>query len=183
MPLAVAFTVLADPICRLAYGANLASAAKPLEILAPGVVLMGIVILTTSLLVSRKNPRRMVPVTAAVAAVNIVLNLILIPPFGPSGAAASMLATEVIYAAWITRIAAREIGRIDWRPTLAGALAAGAAMAATTLLLSTSLLAALVGGIAVYLIALVAVQWFVSPTDVVFVMSMIRRRLPPGRAA
>ncbi len=183
MPLAVAFAVLAEPICRLIYGANLVSAAKPLQILAPGVVLMGIVILTTSLLVSRKNPRKMVPVTAAVAAVNIVLNLILIPPYGPPGAAAAMLATEVIYAAWITRMASREIGSIDWRPTLAGALAAGAAMAATALLLSASPLAALVAGTAIYLIALVAVQWFVSPRDVVFVMSMIRRRLPSGRAA
>jgi O-antigen/teichoic acid export membrane protein len=183
MPPTVVFAVLASRLCRLIYGATLASAAAPLQILAPCVVLMGMVILTTSLLVSRKNPRKMVPVTAAVAAINIALNLILIPLYGPAGAAAAMLATEVIYAVWITRIASREIGGIEWRPTLVGALTAGAAMAAAELLLSASLLPALVVGTVVYLVALLTVQQFVSPRDVAFVMNMLRRRLLPGRTA
>jgi O-antigen/teichoic acid export membrane protein len=183
MPIAVVFAVLADPICRLIYGATFVSAAAPLRILAPGVVLMGIVILTTSLMVSRENPKRMVPVTAAMAAINIVLNLILIPPYGDSGAAAAMLATEIVYAAWITRMASHRIGAIDWPATLAGALAAGAVMAATGLLLSASLLTALLTATAVYILALVAVERMVSPRDVAFVVSTVRGRLAPGRNA
>jgi O-antigen/teichoic acid export membrane protein len=183
MPLAVAFAVLADPICRLIYGATFVSAAAPLRILAPGVVLMGIVILTTSLMVSREDPKRMVAVTAAMAAINIVLNLILIPLYSDTGAAAAMLATEVVYAAWITRMAARKIGAIDWRATLAGALAAGVVMAAVGWLLDETLLAALIAATAVYIVVLLAVERLVSPRDVAFVMSAVRRRLPSGRPA
>ena len=183
MPLAVAFAVLADPICRLIYGATFASAATPLQILAPCVVLMGIVILTTSLMVSRESPKRMVPVTAAMAGINVVLNLILIPRYGDTGAAAAMLATEVIYAVWITYMAARKIGSIDWRTTLAGAFAAGAAMAAVGLLLSGGLLTALTAATAVYIVVLLAVERLVSPRDVAFVVDTVRRRLSPGRAA
>jgi O-antigen/teichoic acid export membrane protein len=183
MPLAVVFAVLADPICRLIYGATFVSAATPLRILAPGVVLMGIVILTTSLMVSRDDPRRMVPVTAAMAAINIVLNLILIPLYSDTGAAAAMLATEVVYAAWITRMSALKIGAIDWRATLAGALAAGVVMAAVGWLLNESLLAALIAATTAYIATLVAVERLVSPRDVAFVVSAVRRRLPSSRVA
>jgi O-antigen/teichoic acid export membrane protein len=180
-PLAVSFAVLADPICRLIYGATFVSAATPLRILAPCVVLMGIVILSTSLMVSRENPRRMVPVAGAMAAFNLAINLILIPPFGATGAAAAMLATELIYAAWIMRMAARTIGGLRWYPTLAGALAGGVGMAAVGLLLNNHLLAALVAGTAIYLSALLIVEQLVSPSDVTFAMSILRRRLPSRR--
>ncbi len=177
MPLAVVFGVLAVPLCRLIYGATFASAATSLQILAPCVVLMGIVILTTSLMVSRKNPRKMIPVTAAIAGINIVINLILIPRYGDTGAATAMLVTMVIYAVWITRISSHEIGSIEWRTTLAGAIAAGAVMTAAGLLLNSSLLPTLIVGSVVYLIALLAVERFVSPGDVTFVVNMIRRRM------
>jgi O-antigen/teichoic acid export membrane protein len=182
-PLAVSFAVLAEPICKLLYGQAFGAAAEPLRILAPCVVLMGIVILTTSLMVSRRNPARMVPVAAAMAAINIALNLALIPPYGDGGAAAAMLATTAIYAAWIVRMAAHTIGAIRWYPTLAGVLAAGIAMAATGLLLDSHLLAALVAGTAVYLVALLIVERLVSPLDVAFLTSILRRRLPSRRIA
>lgn len=177
-PLAISFAVLADPICQLLYGKTFVSAAAPLRILAPCVVLMGIVILTTSLMVSRENPARMVPVTAAMAAINIALNLLLIPPYGDSGAAGAMLATTAIYAGWIMHMSVRAVGRIDWRSTLAGVLAAGIAMAGVGLLLRSSLLAALVASTAVYLIALLTVERLVNPLDVAFVVRIVRRRLP-----
>jgi O-antigen/teichoic acid export membrane protein len=182
-PLAVGFAVLADPICRLIYGATFVSAAEPLRILAPCVVLMGVVILTTSLMVSRENPRRMVPVAAAMAAVNVAANLVLIPLYGDAGAAAAMLATTALYTAWILRMAARAIGGIAWHSTLAGVLAAAAGMAAAGLLLNGDLLAALVLGTTVYLVVLLVVERLVNPLDLAFVMGIVRRRLPSRRAA
>ncbi len=182
-PLAVVFAVLAEPICRLIYGATFVSAAQPLQVLAPCVVLMGIVILTTSLMVSRESPKQMVPLTAAMAGINIILNLILIPLYRDTGAAAAMLATEVIYAAWITRMAARKVGGIDWRATLPGALAAGAVMALVSWLLEGDLLVALVAASATYILVLAAVERLVSPRDLAFVVTAARRRLPRRRLA
>ncbi|HEV3093270.1 MAG TPA: flippase [Solirubrobacteraceae bacterium] len=178
-PVAVAFLVLAEPICHLIYGTQF-SAAAPLRLLAPGVVLMGVVTLGVSLLVSRENPRRVVLLTAVVAVLNIALNLVLIPLYGVIGAASAMLVTEVIYAAWVLRRAERVVGGLRLRTTLVGALTAALAMTAVSLPLRDSLLAGLLVGGGVYLMVLVAIERVMSPRDVRFALSMIRRRLPRG---
>lgn len=177
MPAAVAFAVLAGPICKLIYGAGF-NAAAPLRVLAPGVVLMGVVILSISLLVSRENPRRMVFLTAVVAGLNILLNLILIPLYGDVGAASAMLVTEAIYVVWVLHRACRAVGGIHLPATLAGALAAGLVMAVVSLPLQDSLLVALAAGGAGYAIVLFAVERLVNPLDVSFALKMVRRRLP-----
>ncbi len=183
MPLAVAFVVVPEPICTLIYGPAFSSAAVPLRILGPGVALIGFVTLTTSLMVARGDPRRMARRTGIMVAVNIALNLILIPPYGVAGAAAAMLATEVIFAVWIARLTVHAVGSIRWLPTVIGSLAGGAAMAAVGLALSYSLLEALVVGGSVYLLALVLVEWLVSPNDVAFVAELMRRRMFSGPAS
>lgn len=182
-PLAVAFAVFASPICQLIYGATFSSAAAPLRILSSGVVLMSVVTLSVSLLVSRENPRRMIALTAIIAAVNVALNLILIPLYSDVGAAAAMLATEVIYVAWVMHRAYRAVrGGIQWRSTLTGALTAGTGMAATGLLLHANLAAALAAGGVVYLVLLVFIERLLSPVDVAFAVGIVRRRLPTRRA-
>lgn len=176
-PVAVAFAVLGGPICRLIYGESFASAGTPLAILGPAVVLLGIVTLSTSLMVSRENPRKMIPVTAAMAAINVGLNLALIPAYGASGAAAAMLATEVIFATWILRMATRAVGSLQWVPTAAGALAAAATMTLVTLALHNTLVAALLCGLGAYLLVLYAVERLLSPGDVeLLTRVMLRRR-------
>lgn len=183
VPIAIAFAVLAEPICRLIYGAAFSSAGVPLRILAPAVIFMGVVTLANSLLISRENPGRMVKLTAAMAVLNIVLNVVLIPPYNDAGAAAAMLITELVYAAWILRMSSREVGGIYWLPTAAGAVVAGGGMTAVTLALRASLWPALGLGGAVYLVVLVVVERVVSPVDVKFVTDMARRRLRSRTAA
>jgi O-antigen/teichoic acid export membrane protein len=179
MPLAVAFAVLASPICQLVYGTTFASAAPPLRVLSAGVVLMSVVTLSVSLMVSREDPRRLVWLTGIIAAVNISLNLILIPLYSDVGAAAAMLATEVLYVTWVMHRAHHAVGGgIQWRSTLPGPLTAGATMATTGLLLHDSLLAALVAGGTVYIVMLIFVERLVAPLDVAFALTMARRRLP-----
>jgi O-antigen/teichoic acid export membrane protein len=177
IPLTVTYAVLAGPICRLIYGSTFASAA-PLRILSPAVVLMGVINLSVALLVSRENPRRIVFLTGVIAALNIALNLILIPIDGDVGAAVAMLATEVIYAIWVMSRASRTVGGLQWRDMLVGTLVAGALMAAVMLLLRASLLAALPAGAAMYVVVLFFVERLRSPQDVAFVVNMARRRLP-----
>jgi O-antigen/teichoic acid export membrane protein len=176
MPVAVAFTVLAVPISRLIYGTGFGSATS-LRILGPGVVLMSIVTLAISLMVSRENPRRMVLPAAAVAALNVVLNLIFIPLYKEVGAASAMLATETVYVVWVLARADRVVGGIDWARTFLGALAGAAAMTAATLPLDGHPLAALACGMAAYVIVLLSVERLVSPLDAAFVADAVRRRL------
>ena len=179
-PVAVAFAVLAEPICRAIYGPSLASAGVPLRILAPAVLLMAIVTLANSLLLSRENPRRMVSLAAAMAAINVALNVALIPPFSDAGAAAAMVATELIYAVWISRIATNALGKTRWLATSAGATAGAACMTIAALLLSGNLWIALTVGGAAYLVSLLAVERIVSSSDVRLLVHMLRR-LQPSR--
>jgi O-antigen/teichoic acid export membrane protein len=170
--------VLADPICRLIYGPEFASAALPLQLMGPGVLLIGFVTLTTSLLVSRGDPRRMASLSGIMVVANVALNFALIPLFDVAGAAAAITATEVVFAVWIAHRAVRMVGKIEWLETTVGALAGGLAMAAVAVPLHNSLAAALAAGLLAYLVALLAVDRLVSPRDVAFVMGMVRRRLP-----
>ncbi|TMK97743.1 MAG: flippase [Actinobacteria bacterium] len=181
-PVAVAFAVLARPICRLIYGSGFSAASLPLRILAPAVLLMAIVTLSNSLMLSRENPRQMVSLAAAMAGVNVVLNLILIPLFSDAGAAAAMLATELVYAACILRMSTGAVGRLGGRTTVAGAGAGAAGMVAVTLLLNGSPWLGLALGGGAYLLGLIAVERLVSPIDVELVTSMVRRLLPSRSA-
>jgi O-antigen/teichoic acid export membrane protein len=181
MPVAVVLTVLAGPICRLIYGDAFASSATPLRILAPAVVLLGLVSLTTSLMLSREKPQRMVRVTALIVFVNLVLNLILIPLYNDAGAAIAMLASELLFTVWTMRMAYTAVGGMEWLPTVAGTLAGGACMAlAMALLLHLSVPLAVASGVLAYVLALLAVERRVSPGDVELVARMLhRRRVPP----
>jgi len=180
-PIAVAFVTLGGPICRLIYGPAFSSAALPLGILGPAVILLGVITLTISLMVSRESPRRMVPVTAAMAALNIAVNLVLIPLYGAAGAAAAMLATEIVYAAWILRIATRAVGGLRWLPTVVGAGAAGAAMTALALALRGAPVVAAAAGVVVYAVVVLAVERLVNPADVELIRSVVGRRRPSRR--
>ena len=182
-PLAVAFIVLGGPICRLVYGSGFDSSATALRILGPGVVLLGVVTLTISLMVSRGQAGRTARLSGIMVATNIALNLALIPVISVTGAATAMLATEVIFTVWIMRRALRMVGHIEWASMLAAPFAAGLGMAAVAALLHTHLAAALAAGLVTYLAVLVAIDWLVSPRDVVFVAGMVRRRLSSRSAS
>jgi O-antigen/teichoic acid export membrane protein len=181
-PLTIVFAVLARPVCELIYGTSFGSAALPLRILAPAVLLISIVTLCVALVVSQANARQVVLPAAAMAALNLALNLILIPLYRDMGAATAMLATESVYAVWMIRLARRAVGSVRWRSMLSGGLVAGVAMAAVTLPLREHLVPAVVAGVLVYAIVLTAVERIVSPRDVSFAMRMVRQRLP-GRTA
>lgn len=177
MPLSVVFMVLPAKICRLIYGPAFGSAATALRILGPGVVLLGVVTLTISLMVSRGQPGRTATLSGIMVAVNIALNLTLIPLFTVAGAATAMLATEVIFTAWIGYRAVKMVGHIEWTSMLVAPLVASVAMAAVAALLHSNLAAALVASSTAYLAVLLVVDWLISPRDVVFVAGMVRRRL------
>jgi O-antigen/teichoic acid export membrane protein len=178
MPVAVAFTALGAPICRLIYGPSFATAGVPLQILGPGVVLYCVVDLTVSLRLAREDPGRMVPLAAAMAAINIALNLILIPRYGDGGAAAAMVFTLAVYSITMGAAANRVVGGLHWVRTCAGPVCAAAAMAGVTLALRGSVWTTLGAGLAVYLGTLVVIERLVSPVDVASATQMLRRLLP-----
>lgn len=177
-PAAVLMAVFPRQISELAFGADFASAAGALRLLAPVVVLMAIVTLSSSLIVSRLDPRRMVAITAAAVAVNLVLNLVLIPPLAEVGAALAMLLTEAAVVVVALRVAVSAVGGVSWPSMVAAPLVAGAAMAGACLALAGMPLLAGSAGLVAYVLVLVALDRRLSPGDIAFVTDLLTRRLP-----
>jgi O-antigen/teichoic acid export membrane protein len=181
-PVAVAFAVLALPLTRLIFGHKLDAAATPLRILAPSVVLLGVITLAASLFVSRRDPRAMVKVTGWMALVNIALNVALIPPLEDTGAAIAMTFTEALYCIVSMRLAIQTAGGVDWPAMVASPLAGGVVAAGVMAALSSSLALALAAGTAAYIVVFVVVERTTAPTDLQFAATMLRRvlRLRPA---
>ena len=180
LPLSVAFGLLAGPLLTATFGDDFTEAAGPLRLLAPAIAMLGIVSLSNAVITSRRDPKIVMYLAAAIAAVNVALNLALIPAYEASGAAAAMLISEALFSAAALTIAARTVGGVEWLRMLAGPLIAGAAMAAVILPLDgTPLLALAAGGLA-YLAVLYTVERLVSPGDVRFATDLLARYLPGG---
>lgn len=177
VPVAVAMAVLAEPLMELLFGAEFADAAGPLRLLAPIVVLLSIVTLSSSLVISRAGPRAILRISGSMVALNVVLNLVLIPPFEASGAAAAMLVTELAFGALALRIAARQSGGLELRSMTAAVGLGGAAMLGTMLLLRGVPVAALAAGLAVYAVVFLILERSISPRDLDFARTLLRRRL------
>jgi O-antigen/teichoic acid export membrane protein len=179
VPLAVVFGVLAEPLCGAFFGSEFEEAAGALRLLAPVIVLDAVATLGGNLVASQGRPGTIIRVIAAVAALNIALNLALIPAFREEGAAGAMLLTEIAFVVAIVAIAARQVGRPHWGSMLAAPAIAGLTMAAVTVAGSASGLA-VAGGILAYFGCFLVVERLVSPDDLSFVARLVRRRLPAG---
>ena len=180
VPCAVMLAVLAEFFSRAIFGPDLVTAAGPLRILSLAVPLYGVFYLSNSLIVSRLGATAMAVIAAGMVAVNVVLNLLLVPEWREHGAAVAMLATEVLAVPVVVAIAARAVGGIRLFRTLGGPLIAGAAMAGAMLALGSPW-PALGGGMFVYAATLIAVERMVAPEDLRLVVAIVRRPPATGR--
>ena len=183
VPCAVPLIVLPRPLLELFFGAGFDEAAGALRALGPTVILLGVVLLAVTLMSSRLEPRRLVVYYAIALVVNVVANLALIPVLDATGAALSMLLTELVLAVLALRACVREVGRLSLPATVAGPLAGGLAMAGVMLALEGLLPVALAAGVVVYFAVLAGVDRFAAPADLSFLVDGVRRRLPGRRAA
>ena len=150
---------LATPIVDLVLGKGYEPAAGLLPVLMLAFVFVSLGYLSGYLVPLVGKQWRLVGYAAFGAVANVVLNLILIPPYGALGAAWATVATELAVngMALVTVFAA-----IGFRPQLgrmAGALLAAAAMAAIVALVGQlGVVAGLVAAGPVYLVALLATR-------------------------
>jgi O-antigen/teichoic acid export membrane protein len=182
-PCAVVLGVLAEPILELIFGARFDAAVTPLRLLALTVVPLGITMLMWVLITARREPRVLVIYSAVTLAVNVALNLALIPPLDADGAALAMFLTYAIAAPMMLRLAIQSVGRIPVGRTVGAPLAGGAAMAVAALALEPWLIAALPAAAAVYAAVFGAVERKLAPADFDFLRSLLARRFRRPRAA
>lgn len=130
VPFAVAAALRGEGVLRILFGSQYAhTAASPLAWLGPTPLLIGFGNLATVALIARHRVRGAVLSSLAALVANVVLNLLLIPSMGPTGAAIANTAAYGFEAIILAVLCARVIGlpRVD--RALVEALGAGGAMA------------------------------------------------------
>jgi O-antigen/teichoic acid export membrane protein len=167
LPIGVAIEVLAATIVRTFFGVGYADSVGALQLLAPTVVLFPVVLLTGYLLIGRNHAVAVTKIYAVGTAVNLALNIVLIPALSLYGAALTTSVCELGLSAALLVAARSETRGASWTRVLLGPAAASAAMGVLLWLMRAHLLAAVVAGGSLYLVALLTIERLVFPGELV----------------
>ena len=134
VPLGVGGTLLAGPVIRLLFGESYAASVPALQLLSWSAVLVTLRGNFRHTLNAVGHQRLDLICAASAAAFNIALNLLLIPRYGITGAAAATVISEIGWFTMARYLFTRHVIRLPllgaiWRP-----LAAGVGMAAALIL-------------------------------------------------
>lgn len=134
LPLSVGLAVLARPLVALALGPGFGSVATPIAVMGAAQWLTFVVMVQGSLVMGGDVVGRGIAVGAVIAAVTVALDLVLVPFYGPAGAAGAMVASWVFSAAALDAFHRRTVGIATPLPS-ARLMAATAAMGVVLLFL------------------------------------------------
>lgn len=116
--------VLAPRLVTLVGGSDYGAAALPLRILALSLPFSAVAMLLVSLLVAHRRERALLPLVVFSIALNLGLNLALIPGYGVAGSATATLVAEAVGCVLLFRLVRRTLGiSLSLRPLLAPATA------------------------------------------------------------
>jgi O-antigen/teichoic acid export membrane protein len=176
LPLAAGALVLADPVVRLVYGNEYATAANALRLLAPAIALYPVAYVAASLLVSQHRQRTMMIVYGLVALENILANFVLIPWLSLNGAALGTSLSQLLVTVALIVVAQQAAGGIQWARVAGGPILATLAATVGMVLLRDELAAAVAAGAVLYLAVLFAFERLRFPDDARAVLDLLPRR-------
>jgi O-antigen/teichoic acid export membrane protein len=130
LPVGLGMVLYAEPLIELIYGSDYDNAVVPLRILGVMTVLFGINSLAATMMIAQNRPRDFALPAGIAIVQNLVLNLILIPPLGATGAAISATVSGFLLAGFTVYMVGRRFGRISVLRVAVAPVLAAAAMAA-----------------------------------------------------
>jgi O-antigen/teichoic acid export membrane protein len=176
LPIGVAIEVLAETIVRTFFGVGYANSVGALQLLAPTVVLFPVVLLSGYLLIGRNHAVAVTKIYAVGTAVNLTLNIVLIPALSLYGAALTTSVCELGLSAALLVVAGNETRGPSWTCVLLGPITASAAMGVLLWLMRAHLVAAVLVGAPLYLVALLAIERLVFPGELAALRGSLRLR-------
>ena len=177
-PIGVACTVLAAPIVHTLYGTRYDESITPLRLLGAVVIAFGINTFTSSTLAANDRPRLMHSILLITVFQNIVMNALLIPPYGATGAALTAAVSGLLLGALSIRQGTRTLGHVRLIRVFLGPAVGATAMAVAVIPVRDSLVASLFLGSSAYVIALLIVQRVFFPDDFARLLDSVRPRRP-----
>jgi O-antigen/teichoic acid export membrane protein len=130
LPVTVACIVFAEQIVDLLYGAGFRDSVAPLQLLALTCTLYGVQALLSTAFIARDSPWAFARLVGVAVVLNVVANLLLIPPYGAAGSAAAALASSLALTILGLALTRRRVGRIRLPRAFGGPLVAALVMAA-----------------------------------------------------
>jgi O-antigen/teichoic acid export membrane protein len=174
-PVTLVMLLAPRELLRLTAGSKYEAAAGALQILALYPIVAGTNSLLWRMLIAAHLERILLVCAVSILALNIALNLVLIPMWGYNAAAATSVASEavsLVLSLWFVR---RRLQFTYPFHTLRVVLPAAAAMAAVVLVLPVPRVAAVVIGVAVYCIIVVSLPGVARDTTCGLVTSALER--------
>jgi O-antigen/teichoic acid export membrane protein len=110
LPLSVLLAAVATPAVHLLYGADYANVAGPLAVLAGQIWLNLLVSLLGSAVIAAGLGRPIIPISAGVAVSGVVMDLVLVPPMGATGAAWAAVGAQIVAIVGFSMFVRRRIG-------------------------------------------------------------------------
>jgi len=158
--IAIVLTVGGETLLVTLFGARYRASAGPLAILAWSVVLGFLNYLLWYSLLAAYRERAKLKIMLVGLGLNVALNAALIPTLGPSGAAISLIATDLLIVTWQGVLVRRHLFALSLAQlTVKPLLAAGAATPVVIVLLPAGHLLAGIAGALTYSVALLAMQY------------------------
>jgi O-antigen/teichoic acid export membrane protein len=97
LPIAIAVTILSPRIVQLVFGSSFEAAAMPLRILGWALVFLFLTVPNSRLLLVKDRQKWLAMLLVISMGLNIVLNLLLVPAWGASGAATARLCSAAFF--------------------------------------------------------------------------------------
>ncbi len=123
----------AKPLILFCYGREFLRAVPIVSILMAGLVLLHITAPFSRILLAAGHHKKVVQLYVPVLAGTILLNLLLIPPWGIYGAAAAVVISEAVCIAFFYPAAAKHAGPLPWKEIASKPLICAALFALTYL--------------------------------------------------
>jgi len=179
LPIGAFLVLFGGPFISLVYGDAFDEAENAVRLLGAAAALYPISYLSGYVLVSQDRQRLIPWITGAVAAENVVLNLLVIPHYSYDGAAAVTSLSELTHATAFLVVAMTVTGPVSPSRIGTGAAAGVAAMLAVALLAGSNLAGAAVA-VALYPLVVLGVERLRHPDDVRAITALVRARTSGG---
>jgi O-antigen/teichoic acid export membrane protein len=175
LPIGIGFVFFARPVIHLLYAGSYSSAVMPMKLIGGAAALYGVSYLSSYLLIAQSRTMLVGWVTAAVALLNVALNLALIPRYSFDGAAVTTSITEAANAILLVGFCLRETGRISVFRVGLGPVVGCIGIAGVVAVLGAGL-ASLAIAAALYLLLVAATEHLRHPEDLHVALALLQRR-------
>ena len=173
VPVGVGLILFAEPIVSLLYGSEYSDSVTVLRLLGGATPLWGLLTFTMFVLAAVGQQKVIGWVLAVGVAVNVALNLALIPPYSVDGAAAAMTISLAVIDVALIVLAVRATGRLRLIRVCAGPTAGAIAMTAIGIGWGTDLVE-MPPALLAYALTTLAVEKRFFDGDLAFMLRAIR---------